>query len=157
MNTTRILLLTVLAVMALLPAVITAQLPSSKAQQQRARITEQLKKLRLNQVQFTDATAEEAIAFLQIKSREADLTKQGVNLMLKLPDDEKKTLPKISLSLKDVPLGEALRYVAQLSGLILQVEAHAAVLTSASYAENNIVTRVYNVPPDFLKASGVIK
>lgn len=156
MNITRILVLSLLAVMATPPTAAPAQQPT-KVELQRARITEQLKKLRINSIQFTEVTAEEAVQFLQIKAKEADLAKQGVNIMLKLPDDEKRSLPKISLNLKDLPLGDALRYVAQLSGLILLVEPHAVILTTASYADTTFITRAYNVPPDFLKAAGVIK
>jgi general secretion pathway protein D len=146
-----------LAAVTLSPSAPAQHPQASIAQKQRARLTTQLNSLRLNRIQFNEATAEEAITLLQIKAKEADPAKTGVNIMLKLPDDEKKALPRISLNLTDVPLGEALRYVAQLSNLIAQVEAHAVTLTSATYASTTLASRTYNVPPDFLKAAQALK
>jgi general secretion pathway protein D len=127
------------------------------AQQKREAITQRMKALRLSRVEFKEASVEEALEFLRMKARDADPQKQGINIMLKLPEEEKAALPKISLSLADVPLSEALRYVAQLGNLMIQVEAHAAVVTSISYASTELITRTYNVPPNFLSEAGSLK
>lgn len=80
----------------------------------------------LPSVEFQEATVQEAVEFLRVKSNTLDDVKQGVNIVLRLPKDHPST--KITLSLRNVPLSEALRYVAGLAGLALHAEAHAFVL-----------------------------
>jgi type II secretory pathway component HofQ len=54
------------------------------------------------------------IEFLVKKSLELDPEKKGVNIILQLSDAKP---PAITLNLRNVPLLQALKYVAQLSGL----------------------------------------
>jgi general secretion pathway protein D len=129
--------------------------PAEAEQKQRQALVAKCQALLLSKVDFKEASAEEAVEFLRIKSREKD--PRGVNIMLKLPEAEKAVLPKITLNLTDVPLSEALRYVAELSGLIVQVEPNAVALTSVTYASTTLNTRVFNVPPGFLKPTGSVK
>lgn len=79
----------------------------------------------LPQVEFRDATLDEAITFIRIKSRDVDTAGKGVNILVK-PGGVAGT---ISLSLKQVPVNEALRYVAELTGHKLTVEGNTYILT----------------------------
>lgn len=79
----------------------------------------------LPQIEFRDATLEEAIAFIRIKSRDVDAAGKGVNILVK----PGAAAAKISLSLKQVPVNEALRYVAELTGHTLTVEGNTYILT----------------------------
>ncbi|MDZ4287230.1 MAG: hypothetical protein U0984_04690, partial [Prosthecobacter sp.] len=74
-------------------------------------------------VQFSGATFSEAVEFLRVKARQLDPEHQGINIVLpaKMPQ------AKLSMDLRDVPLSQALREVAQLSGLDLRYEGGAAV------------------------------
>jgi len=89
----------------------------------------------LPRVMFQDATIEQALEYLRVKSRELDTVTQppvakGVSIVLRggaMTDT-------ISLDLKDVPLLEALRYCAERVGLQYRVENHAVVL-AASFEE----------------------
>jgi hypothetical protein len=97
-------------------------------------LASKLKAIILPSVAFTNATVDEAIEFLRIKSRDLDTTsedaaKKGVSIISSSTDT--KSSASISLDLRDVPLGEALRYVAELAGLEMKVEPFAVVLAPA--------------------------
>ncbi len=80
----------------------------------------------LPHVEFESATLEEAMEFFRSQSRQLDSAKQGINIVLKIP--AKRESAAITLSLKNVPLIEAVRYVASLSDLELTVEGEVLVL-----------------------------
>ena len=81
----------------------------------------------LPQVEFRDATLDEAIAFIRAKSRDVDPDKKGVNILVKPGGKD----AKLSLSLKQVPVNEALRYIAELANHQLTLEGNAFILTPA--------------------------
>ena len=85
------------------------------------------------QMQFHEAKLTEAVEYLRRKSQDLDTSttdpnQKGVNIIVKAGG--KTAEARITLDLKNLPLGEALRYVAQLSGLQLVVEPHAVLLLS---------------------------
>ena len=79
-------------------------------------------------VKFAGATLNECVEFLRIKGRELDPAKQGLNILLDAQGATQSANAQITLELKDVPLLEALRYVAELAGLDLAVEQSAITL-----------------------------
>jgi beta-lactamase regulating signal transducer with metallopeptidase domain len=81
-------------------------------------------------VQFRDATIAEAVEFLRVKSRDLDTTstdpaQKGVNILVR-GNEENKT--RITLNLREVPLGQALRYVVELAGLEMRMEPYAVLV-----------------------------
>ena len=82
-------------------------------------------------LEFRDATLAECIDFIRIKSRELDPDKKGVNIILK-PGGNDST--RITLSLKNAPLPESLRYCAELSNHKLTFDAQSYFVTPASLA-----------------------
>lgn len=82
-------------------------------------------------VQFKDATIEQALEYIRMKSRDLDTISQppvakGVSIVLRsggLTDT-------ISLDLRDAPLIEVVRYCAERVGLQYRVEKHAVVLAA---------------------------
>jgi beta-lactamase regulating signal transducer with metallopeptidase domain len=83
------------------------------------------------QIQFSDATLEEAVAFLRQKSADLDTTttdpnQKGVNMIVKAGGNIAEA--RITLDLKNIPLGQALKYVAQLSDRQLVIESHGVLL-----------------------------
>ncbi len=95
-------------------------------------IQKKLQTIVLPQVQFSEATLEEAIEFFRVKSRaldtsEPEVSKRGVNIVLK-----DGFVGTINLDLKQVPLVEALKYTASLAGLELQIGDNAVILHKAS-------------------------
>ena len=61
-----------------------------------------------------------------MKSRNLDPAGQGLNLVVNPGGDPQL---KITLDLKNVPLFEALRYIAELSGHTLSADDHSIILT----------------------------
>ncbi|MDZ4288354.1 MAG: STN domain-containing protein, partial [Prosthecobacter sp.] len=118
--------------------------------------TNKLDSIVIPQVQFNDATLEEAIEFLRVKSRDLDTdgmdsAQRGVNLLVK--DGDTPVRARISLNLKDVPLGEALRYVTELAGMKYKVEPYAVVVVPVSDTTMERYTRGYRLPPNFLSST----
>ncbi|MEO6740995.1 MAG: M56 family metallopeptidase [Chthoniobacteraceae bacterium] len=77
-------------------------------------------------IDLRDATLSETMDFLREKSKELDPDRKGVNLILKpgaVGQD-----PRITLSLTNIPLSEALRYFAQLAGFEIVADDHAITL-----------------------------
>jgi beta-lactamase regulating signal transducer with metallopeptidase domain len=77
-------------------------------------------------IDLHDATLSETVDFLRAKSQDLDPDKQGVNLILRpLPGGAD---PKLTLSLTNIPLSEALRYVAALAGFEIAADDHAITI-----------------------------
>lgn len=90
-------------------------------------------KTRLNEiiiprVQFQGATVEEAIEYLRVKTRaiSPDPAAPGVSILYR--ESIPPSTATISMDLKDVPLGEALRYVAERARLKMSIRPYAVVL-----------------------------
>ena len=105
--------------------------------------------------------------------------KKGVNIVLKLPaapaatevpvtDPAAVTAPgaaaaattqavtadtKITLTLSNVPLIEALRYLTELSGLKYKVEPFAVSIVPITENTDELLTKEYRVPPGFIPAN----
>ena len=59
----------------------------------------------------------------------------------------------ISLRLTNVPLAEALRYVAEGSGMKYKIEPYTVVIVPLWQGTNDLYTRTFRVPPDFLSSA----
>jgi general secretion pathway protein D len=56
---------------------------------------------------------------------------------------------RITVTLDNIPLGEALRYVAAQAGLKVKVEPYAVSLIPLSEQSSDLITKRYHVPPEF--------
>jgi len=90
-------------------------------------IEEQLREIILPRVDFQAVPLGDVVTFLEQTAIEEDGSKKGVDLFLAGSGEE----PEITLSLVNMPLGEALRYVAQLSGYEMEVTVAGVVLRPA--------------------------
>ncbi len=118
-----------------------------------AYLTEKMDKIIFPTVQFQNATVDEAIEYLRIKSKDLDIyetdpTRKGVNIILRSGDAP--AAASISLELKNVPMSEALRYITDLAQMKYKVESFAVVVVPISDNNTEMFTRTYRVPPDFL-------
>ncbi len=103
-------------------------------------------------VSFSNATVEEAIEFLRIKSRDLDISetapgRKGLSVILKTGVAPNSA--RITLDLKDVPMSEALRYITELAGMKYKIEPHAIVVEPILETSSEQFTRIYTVQPDF--------
>src|SRR5438105_3519553 len=61
---------------------------------------------------------------------------------------------RITLTLNQIPLGEALRYIASQAGLKVKVEPYAVLILPLSEQSNELTTKEYRVPPGFISSTG---
>src|SRR5438105_1731208 len=60
---------------------------------------------------------------------------------------------RITISLNQIPLGEALRYIASQAGLKVKIEPYAVSIIPISELSNDLLTKQYRVPPGFISGS----
>ncbi|MEY2575010.1 MAG: ral secretion pathway protein [Verrucomicrobiota bacterium] len=60
---------------------------------------------------------------------------------------------RITLTLNQIPLGEALRYIASQAGLKVKIEPYAISIIPISELSNDLLTKQYRVPPGFISGS----
>lgn len=60
---------------------------------------------------------------------------------------------RITITLNQIPLGEALRYIASQAGLKVKVEPYAVSIIPISEQSNDLITKEYRVPPGFISAT----
>jgi general secretion pathway protein D len=111
-------------------------------------ISTRLRTLMLPRVTLQDASLEEVVEFLRIRSREVDPAKRGVDFVLKVPAEARNKT--ITLDLSEIPLDEVLRYATQNTGTVYRVDDYAVTITSLTERDATLVTRTYRVPPDFI-------
>jgi general secretion pathway protein D len=60
---------------------------------------------------------------------------------------------RITITLNEIPLAEALRYIANQAGLKMKVEPYAVSIILISEQSNDLLTKEYRVPPGFISGS----
>jgi hypothetical protein len=110
------------------PAKPLAEAPDLSEFAQAASAEQKLNAIILPEVDFDEAGIEEAVEFLREASREFDPAKTGVSFILRLTKHPKP--PTISLDLRQVPLGVAVKAVADLADLRLRVRPWTVTLES---------------------------
>lgn len=143
-------------------------------------IIAKLNRIVIPKIDLRDTSVREAVEFLKQRSRELDTStdvqadKRGVNIVLKTnpasapveipggaPADPAAPPPvvggnadtKITLTLSNVPLIEALRYLTELAGLKYKIEPYAVSIVPLTEITEEMVTKEYRVPPGFIPAT----
>ncbi len=121
----------------LLQQVVTADPRHTQSQSMLARIkleekqgptlADQLAAVTLARVEFADVTAPEALEGLKLLSKSATDGKVVPNFVVR--NGEAMTKP-ISLQLENIPLADAIKYVAQLSGTVCRYEKNVVVFST---------------------------
>ncbi|MFT6794114.1 MAG: general secretion pathway protein D [Rubritalea sp.] len=136
-------------------------------------LRQKLQSIMLPLVEFeNDATVRDAINFLRQRSRELDTeeldpTKKGLNFVFRNPTivdggegmgegdgiaDEIDKIENINLgglTIRNIPMEEALRQICQKSGLRYKVENYSVVILKATDVDDNeMYARTFRVPPD---------
>lgn len=60
---------------------------------------------------------------------------------------------RITITLNEIPLGEALRYIASQAGLKVKIEPYAVSIIPISDMSSDLLTKQYRVPPGFISGS----
>ncbi len=142
-------------------------------------INAKLNRIIIPSINFNDIPIREAVEQLKQISRKLDNStddpkqKRGVNIVLKLPPAPVPGTPdlsapagatapagptanadtQITLSLTNVPLIEALRYLTELAGLKFKVEPFAVSIVANTENTDDLLTKEYRVPPGFIPAN----
>ncbi|OYW98498.1 MAG: hypothetical protein B7Z14_14650 [Bosea sp. 32-68-6] len=122
----------------------------------RAFITDCSKPIMLNEVRFKDATLEEAVAYVKRAVKNLHAFGDGNLNVIILGVSEEQKKKKISLDVREISLRSAMDHIAHAVGLKVRVDAHAIVLAPASQS-NELSTRTYRVPPDFISTGSAAK
>lgn len=114
-------------------------------------IFDKLEKIVFPSIQLQGATTEEVIEYLRVKSRDLDNTTpetgiKGVEIIVRQGDNPNNA--SLSLDLKNIPLLEAIRYVAELSNMTYKIESHAVIMTSLAGYSSEMHIRSFRAPPD---------
>ncbi|MBL9131961.1 MAG: tetratricopeptide repeat protein, partial [Verrucomicrobiaceae bacterium] len=123
-----------------------------------AYLTAKMDRIIFPTVQFQNATVEEAVEYLRVKSRdldtiEADPSRKGINIVLRSGDAP--TGASVSLDLKNVPFSEALRYVTDLSQMKYKVESNAVVIVPITDNNSEMFTRSFRVAGNAVQGGDV--
>lgn len=126
-----------------------------------ALINRKLESIIIPEINFTRAEVESALRFLEAQSVELDVAAEGgvrgVNFVVKLPREQDGTptpLQPITLQLKDVPLGDALTFIATLANLRIEVEEHAVFILPSNDTTQVFDIRSFYVDPTFVPSAG---
>lgn len=137
-----------------------------------------LKNIIIPVIDFEDTSVEEAIDFLRIRAAELDTaeldpSKKGMNFVIRKPRvssgdagldadaagglgaaQDPGALRIKELRLRNVPMSEALKYIAEATKLRYKVDEYAVTLVPATETDEDLMTRVFRVPPDFIAKLG---
>ena len=109
-------------------------------------------------LELKDATVREAVAFVK--------SEVSANIVLKLPEEERNgggspaapnpNEARITLSLTNIPAGEALKYIASLAGLKIRIEPYAVTIEPLSVVTDQLITKEFYLGDGFMtgKRSG---
>ena len=110
-------------------------------------LDQKLKNIYLS-LDFNNATIEEATNFLSVESTRLDPDHKGVNFVIEPLASS--TAKPVSLTLNNVPLGEALRYVCQLANVKYKVQDYAISIVPFTQSTDDLVSRTFIVQPNFV-------
>lgn len=95
----------------------------------------QLESIRMPEVLFREAKAEDVIEYLRTEGAKYSKDKSEINYVWLVPADAK--LGPVTLNLHNVPLSDVLRYVTQMAGLRYRLEPNAVVIYPPDSAAPN--------------------
>lgn len=146
------------------------------------KIEHKLRSIKFPEISFREAAISDVVEFLSKESAKLDPDKEGVNIVLGpglagsatapapapapapagvegvAPAPAAPAVPAaaggktITLSLRNVPMDQALKYVTSLAGLKYRLESSAVVLLPADAVEGELISRPFKVSPDAIKA-----
>jgi general secretion pathway protein D len=120
-------------------------------------LEQKLKDIFVSLPDWNNATIEEATNFLSIESKRLDPEHKGVNFVIQ--PEASTTAKPVSITLNNVPLGEALRYVCQLANVKYKVQDYAISIVPFSQNTDDLISRTFIVQPNFVappSAGGVV-
>lgn len=127
------------------------------------RLERKMKDIIIPSLEFNGATLGEVVEFLSQKSQELDASevdplRRGINIVIDSSGMAEGSNPAqlpLSVKLANVPLGVALKYVAQQVGMDYRIDNVAvSVVSPLAAGSGALVSRRYIVPPGFISGGG---
>ncbi|MES2997220.1 MAG: Amuc_1098 family type IV pilus outer membrane protein [Verrucomicrobiota bacterium] len=125
-------------------------------------ISSKLDRIIIPKIAFDSATIFEAVNFLRSKAAELDTTEpdpaqRGFNITINLgapdsPAAKAAAEQPINLQLTNVPVSHVLKYITEITRTSYTVDDFAVIINPAGFTSDEMITRTYRVPPDFLTA-----
>jgi general secretion pathway protein D len=122
-----------------------------------ASIQRKLEEIHIPSINFREATVREALDYIKLRAAALDQTepdpnKRGINIVLKLDPttQDAASAQRITLQLTDVPLGQALGYIATAASLKVKVEPYAVAVVPLNEVTDVLITKEYKVSPGFI-------
>jgi len=98
---------------------------------------------------FTDVTIEQATNFLYTESKRLDEpTHKGIPFIIQ--PDASTSAKTITLSLNNVPVADALRYICQLADVKYKVQDYAVSIVPFTASTDDLISRTFVVQPSFV-------
>jgi general secretion pathway protein D len=129
------------------------------------RIENKLKNIIIPRIALDQTTLEEAIDFLRVQSKEhdaleSDPARRGLNITVNLGPADSDAAREIralrfDLQLNNVPVASVLKYVTDFTRTSYSVDDYSVIIRPAGFTSDELVTRTYRVPPDFLTSLSV--
>ncbi len=116
-----------------------------------SKIQRKLERIIIPKLEFKEATIAEALSFLRKKSVELDPDEPKTGVIIQIKFDETPVADtRITVSLSNIPLIEALKYVTGLANLKFKVEPYAVSVVPQSVNTDVMITKEWKVRPDLL-------
>lgn len=100
--------------------------------------------IRISELSFKDASLFDIVDFLIVTSRERDPTKEGVNIVL----DFQTPPPRVSISLRQVSLGDAIDFIADITNLESSIRKGIVVIKEVTPKEEKMAARLATLKTD---------
>ncbi|MEM9444154.1 MAG: hypothetical protein AAGA18_02265 [Verrucomicrobiota bacterium] len=117
-------------------------------------INNKLKNIIIPEINFKGATIQDAVSYLKQQSQFHDPEGEGIDFILK--DKAAQSKNAFSISLRSIPIGEALRYVTTLAAMKYRVEEYAVFIVSLDERSEVLVSREFVVDASFFEATGEV-
>ncbi|MDZ4788552.1 MAG: hypothetical protein SH807_06405 [Blastochloris sp.] len=118
-------------------------------------VSQKLQSLIIDEVNFENATIDDAAQFLTAKTRAVDDSGAGISFIIKNEKARADAKP-FSLRLNNVPAGEVLRYICNIAGVKYKVEEFAVFIVPLSDGDDAVmITREFPVRDTFFDAINV--
>ena len=116
-----------------------------------AKIQRKLERTIIPKLEFKEATISEALNFLRKKSVELDPDEPKTGVIIQIKFDETPVADvRITVSLSNIPLIEALKYVTGLANLKFKVEPYAVSVVPQSVNTDSVITKEMIIRPDLI-------
>lgn len=123
-------------------------------------LSNKLSRIIIPEFRIEQASLMEAVELLRLRASENDTfetapLKKGINIAVNLGDPmmepAKGILAKtFDLNLSNVPVSQILKYLTEITGTSYKVDDFAVNLVPSGTGNDDMITRTYRVPPDFL-------